>query len=154
MMQIVFHRRRRSAQLRFWLAATVVLAALGTAGSGAQAPATNPELTEALCSACHRDRFETLPDYPHGLLDSPEWRERTGQAPACLNCHGDVSAHIGARGGQGNVFAFREEAATDQDRVCLGCHSASHPESERRALEQAGVSCASCHPQHAGEADE
>lgn len=107
-----------------------------------------PNATEQVCRLCHRDQFAALEGNPHRVLDSPEWRERTGNAPACINCHGDVSDHIAAGGGRGSVFAFREEPPLAQTEVCQGCHGASHPEFDMSAHAQAGLSCSSCHSQH------
>jgi len=128
----------------------LVAAALWSCGAGAQAPGLNPQVTEALCTACHGDKFAALSANPHRVLDAPEWRARTETAPVCLNCHGDVGAHISSGGGQGNVFAFRDEAAAEQNQVCLGCHAATHPEFERSAHAQAGLACSDCHSQHGG----
>jgi len=74
---------------------------------GSAAAQLGSDQTTALCTACHRDKFETTVRNPHDLLDTVEWRDRTGNSPACLNCHGDVDEHISAGGGLGNVFAFR-----------------------------------------------
>jgi len=126
----------------------VLAASLWSAKSYGQPAGPNPQVTEAVCTACHRDKFTAVPSNPHRVLDAPEWRERTGNAPGCLNCHGDVGAHISAGGGQSNVFAFREESAVAQNQVCLGCHSASHSEFDRSAHAQAGLSCTNCHSQH------
>lgn len=112
----------------------------------------SPEQTTALCTTCHRDKFETAVRNPHDLLDSTEWRERTGNTPGCLNCHGDVDAHISAGGGLGNVFAFRDEPAGAQNDRCLTCHGDSHPEFNTSAHAQAGLTCASCHSQHGADA--
>jgi DmsE family decaheme c-type cytochrome len=136
---------------RCCIALVIATAAVWSVESNAQAPGPNPQVTEALCTACHRDKFTASTANPHRVLDTPEWRERTGNAPHCLNCHGDVSEHINAGGGQGNVFAFREESAARQNEVCLGCHSASHSEFDRSAHAQAGLSCTNCHSQHAAQ---
>jgi DmsE family decaheme c-type cytochrome len=114
------------------------------------APAqANP--TEAVCRVCHADKYEALQTNPHRVIDTAEWRERTGNAPGCVNCHGDVGMHI-ATGGRGNVFTFRDEPPMAQTEVCQNCHAATHPEFDMSAHAQAGLSCASCHTQHAATA--
>jgi DmsE family decaheme c-type cytochrome len=139
---------RCTRQYFFGLCA-IAFAALWSAGAAAQAPGPNPRITETLCTACHRDKFEAEASNPHGVLNSSEWRERTGHAPGCLNCHGDVSAHISAGGGTGNVFAFRDETPLQKNQACLDCHASSHPEFDRSPHAQAGLSCTNCHSQHA-----
>lgn len=104
--------------------------------------------TTALCSACHRDKFEAQARNPHGALDAPDWQQRTGLSPWCLNCHGDVTEHIRSGGGRGNVFAFREEPAQARNDTCLGCHRDSHPSFDRSPHALAGLACTSCHSQH------
>lgn len=126
----------------------MLAASLWAGQADAQAPRSEAEATETVCRLCHRGQFEALQQNPHRVLDSPEWRERTGEAPACVNCHGDVSEHIAAGGGLGSVFAFREEPPMQQSEVCLGCHATTHPEFDRSAHAEAGLSCANCHSQH------
>lgn len=127
------------------LALLILAACLWPDQSPAQAPGA--DATETVCRVCHSDKYQALQTNPHRLLDTPEWRERTGNAPGCVNCHGDVSEHIAA-GGRGNVFTFREEAPLEQTEVCQGCHAATHPEFDMSAHARAGLSCASCHSQH------
>ncbi len=125
-----------------WLA----MGALLLCGSaGAQ---LGSDQTTALCTACHRDNFETTVRNPHDLLDTVEWQERTGNSPACLNCHGDVNDHISAGGGFENVFAFRNESASAQNDRCLTCHSDTHPEIGNSTHSLAGLTCSGCHSQH------
>jgi len=126
---------------RYLAAVLLTIATLWSVTAVAQVPGPNPQVTEALCTACHRDKFAALPSNPH----------REIEAPVCQNCHGDVSAHISAGGGRGNVFAFREEASVAQNGICLDCHTASHPEFDSSAHAQAGLSCTNCHQQHAAE---
>ncbi len=118
----------------------------------AQVTESNSQVTETLCRACHRDQFEAVTSNPHVVLDSEVWRDRTGRAPGCLNCHRDANEHISAGGGRGNVFAFSDEPPAEQSAVCLDCHRASHSEFDRSAHARAGLTCSSCHAQHgAGE---
>lgn len=143
-------RTRRS---KFWLpmgtVAAVMLAAFAPGDILlAQPGAGQANRTEAICRVCHAAQFESLQSNPHRALDQPAFREQTGNAPACLDCHGDVSAHIAAGGGRGSVFAFRDEPPLAQTEVCQGCHAATHPEFDMSAHAQAGLSCASCHTQH------
>lgn len=132
-----------------WAAAILAAAILFYPGMlRAQPGAFDPEVVEALCSACHSDKFAALPANPHGVLATESWIERTGQQPACVNCHVDVSTHISGGGGLGNVFAFREESPIEIRQVCLGCHDTTHPEFEQSPHALAGISCADCHSQH------
>ena len=119
---------------------------------GSAAAQFGPEQTTALCTACHRDKFETTVRNPHDLLDTVEWQERTGNAPGCLNCHSDVDEHISAGGGLGNVFAFRDEPASAQNDVCLTCHSDTHPDIGNSTHSLAGLTCSGCHSQHSADA--
>jgi DmsE family decaheme c-type cytochrome len=134
-------RRRISA----WLA----VAALLLCGSAGAQPGVDQ--TTALCTTCHRDKFETTVRNPHDILGTDEWQERTGNSLVCLNCHNDADDHISAGGGLGNILAFREESATAQNDQCLSCHGDSHPEFESSEHSLAGLTCASCHSQHSAD---
>ncbi len=128
-----------------WIAAGILLL------SGTAAAQPGVDRTTALCTACHRDKFETTVRNPHDLLDTVEWQEQTGNSLVCLNCHVDADDHIGAGGGLGNIFAFREEPATAQNATCLSCHGDTHPEFESSEHSLAGLTCASCHSQHSAD---
>lgn len=124
---------------------------LATASSGqclAQAPAAQAAAFERACRVCHGDKFASLPQTPHGILDGAQYRERTGNVPGCVNCHGDVGAHIGDGGGRGNIFAFADSAPAAVNETCLGCHAADHPEFDTSAHARAGLSCVGCHSVH------
>jgi DmsE family decaheme c-type cytochrome len=138
-------KSRTGNRERPWVWTTLV--ALILCGGAAAQPGADQ--TTALCTVCHRDKFETTVRNPHDQLDTAEWRDRTGNAPACLNCHGDVGNHIAAGGGRGNVFGFRAEPAPAQNDRCLGCHSDTHPDFDNSAHSAAGLACTSCHSQHA-----
>jgi DmsE family decaheme c-type cytochrome len=137
--------QRRIEQLVIVL---ILAAACWTGHVSAQAPRSEAEALETVCRLCHRDKFDALQSNPHRVLDSPEWRERTQTAPVCLNCHSDAASHIESGGGLGNVFAFREEAPTEQTEVCLGCHASTHPEFDLSPHAQTGMTCTNCHSQH------
>lgn len=113
-------------------------------------PTSQPSdsLTTTLCATCHRDKFELIQGNPHVQLGNSNWQERTGFSPYCLNCHGDVTEHVNAGGGTGNVFAFREESILEQNEVCMGCHRATHSDFDDSAHALAGLGCISCHSQH------
>jgi len=134
------------------LAATLLAVAAVTMPADAAAQGSrglNPGVIRTLCQACHSEQFAAQAANPHSLLDTEEWTTRTGNTPGCTNCHGDVSGHIQAGGGTGNVFAFRDEPPAEQSGVCLGCHATSHPEFESSAHARAGLTCTNCHSQHA-----
>lgn len=132
------------------LAVAMLAAGLAWPGTAAaQQQGLNPQIVESLCRNCHREQFDGLVSNPHVVLDSEEWREQTGRAPACVNCHTNAVEHISLGGGAGNVIAFRDEPVSEQSDVCLGCHASSHPEFERSSHAQAGLTCSDCHSQHA-----
>ena len=125
-------------------------AALLACGPSAAQPtgASSDARTIALCSSCHEEKFAPAVRSAHAPLDSAEWRERTGLTPSCLNCHGDVSAHMRRGGGRRDVFAFRTEPAAARNAKCLACHASTHPSFDRSPHALAGLSCTSCHSVH------
>jgi DmsE family decaheme c-type cytochrome len=128
----------------------LALLVLGGARLEAQPSASIDDAqTAVLCQACHRDKFEALAKNPHSVLGDEDWQARTGEAIACRNCHGDVSAHIRGGGGRRAVFGFRAEPVTERNARCLGCHRKDHPGFDRSPHGQAGLACTSCHQQHA-----
>jgi DmsE family decaheme c-type cytochrome len=107
----------------------------------AAAQALDAATTATLCGACHRDKFAALANNPHAALN-------VGDTLACLDCHGDVERHIAAGGARGTVFAFRDEAPSEQSGKCLNCHAGTHPDYARSPHAAAGLACGSCHLQH------
>jgi DmsE family decaheme c-type cytochrome len=136
--------------LRFCYSAAVLAVALlwGTPGRTQQVQVNDVARTVALCTACHRDKFNPTARNPHALLDNADWQQRTGLVLGCFNCHGDVTMHVRAGGGRGSVFAFREEPPAAQSETCLGCHRDTHPGFDRSPHALAGLSCTNCHSQH------
>lgn len=114
-----------------------------------QAP-SRPLPTERLCRACHLDRFVSTAAGPHSVLDLADWRDRYDVELSCTACHGDVAEHIAA-GGRAPVFAFGEASPVEQSAVCLGCHRATHPGFDSSPHARAGLTCTSCHSQHASD---
>jgi DmsE family decaheme c-type cytochrome len=130
----------------------VVLVSFACA-AGAAAQARDEATTALLCNACHLDKFEAREHNAHSVLFTAEWQQRTGHEVGCLNCHGDITAHIAAGGGRDTgAFAFRTETALAQNDVCLGCHRATHPTFDSSPHARAGLACTSCHSQHGGAA--
>ena len=127
-----------------WCFAVLATAVLG----GTHAIAQTPEAIEQVCTICHRDKFEALAVNPHSALETEAWQERLGEGATCGACHGDVSEHVAAGGGLGNVFAFRDEAPLAQSERCLGCHSDSHPQFDSSSHATAGMTCVDCHSNH------
>jgi len=144
------HCAKRAARTRASIVAILLIAAAaGTRSVAAQE--INPDTLRTLCNGCHRDKFEALPANPHSALDSEAWRADSGAALPCLACHGDVTQHVRSGGGQGDVFAFREEPASDKVQRCLGCHNDTHPSFAQSSHARAGLVCMDCHSQHASE---
>ena len=122
--------------------AVLAMATLVSSEIAAQTP------MEQACMLCHRDKFEALGANPHSVLQSEAWQDRVGEGATCGACHGDVSQHVAAGGGLGNVFAFREETPLAQSERCLGCHSDMHPQSGSSSHAAAGLTCSACHSMH------
>ena len=134
---------------RSWISWFLAVLLVAFAPSGlAQQAGPSPAVTQTLCMACHRDRFEVLAGTPHRALDTPDWREKTGVQPVCINCHGDASAHIAAGGGKGSIFAFGADQGERIKETCLGCHASAHPDFDRSPHARAGLVCTDCHSQH------
>ena len=114
----------------------------------AQDPDLAPDALRALCSTCHRDEFDALGQTPHGVLESEEFLQQSGEVVGCLACHGDSSEHIRNGGGRGSIFAFGEEDAGVQTGRCLSCHLEDHPRYTASTHASAGLSCATCHQIH------
>lgn len=125
-----------------------LVAAVSAERAGAQTSA----VIEGACTACHRDKFESFGANPHVALQDEAWQERLGGELTCLACHGDVTEHVSAGGGLGNVFAFREEPTLAQSERCLGCHSDAHPQFASSAHGTAGMGCTDCHSMHSSDA--
>lgn len=130
-------------------AALLGIALLGSSGLDAQPDEAEFAQAVRLCNACHIEHFEAAHAGPHQVLDDSEWQARTGQPLGCLNCHGDATEHIAAAGGRKGIFAFREESALEQTDRCVGCHRDTHPAFDRSPHALAGLTCSSCHEQHA-----
>lgn len=139
---------RRAAGLRRPLAlALVLLAGLGLQVIATAQDRAPEEAVRRVCRLCHAPYFEGLASSPHQAIESLG-DENGGGRLACTACHGDVSTHIGAGGGRGNVFAFKTEPPAEQSARCLACHADDHPQFERSQHAQAGLACSSCHRQH------
>jgi DmsE family decaheme c-type cytochrome len=134
----------------------VALVLLTSASLDAQEPAAPAEPSASdpatariarQCNLCHGDKFRSGAADPHAVLDDADWRELTGEALTCRNCHGDVAEHV-REAGRGPIFAFREEPVTERNERCLTCHEDSHPAFDRSPHAQAGLACTSCHTLH------
>lgn len=142
----MFRRVCSSKPMRRLATCCAVLAAAGLYGNAPSAQA--PDVIELVCTACHRDEFEASGTNPHVALQSEAWQARSGEEVACLACHGDVSEHVSAGGGRGNVFAFRDEPGPAQAERCLNCHGDTHPGFAASAHGMAGLTCTDCHSNH------
>jgi DmsE family decaheme c-type cytochrome len=71
-----------------------------------------------------------------------------GKGVTCENCHGPGQAHIEAGGDVTKIFQFSKASAKLIDDKCLSCHVGAHPNFDRSAHGNAGVSCTGCHSVH------
>jgi DmsE family decaheme c-type cytochrome len=138
----------RASLSRAGMAALILAGAVWGGQAFAQPTPARTQALERACRVCHSDKFSALATTPHGVIDGLEYRGLTGNAPGCLNCHGDVSAHVGAGGGRGNIFAFHDQAPMAINDVCLGCHADDHPAFDTSPHARGGLSCVDCHTQH------
>ncbi len=114
----------------------------------AQDTGGDPAVAQGMCATCHLDKFDSLVESPHGVLQREDWLSRLETGPACVACHGDPTAHIQAGGGRGSIFAFREESAGRQTALCLSCHNDDHARFAGSLHADAGLGCTSCHQAH------
>jgi DmsE family decaheme c-type cytochrome len=114
------------------------------------AAATDARITRLTrqCRTCHLEKFVADERRPHAILDSPDWRARSGAVPYCINCHGDVTEHVASSGRPGTIFSFLTAPAVAQSAACLECHRDTHPGFDNSAHATAGLTCSDCHSQH------
>jgi DmsE family decaheme c-type cytochrome len=97
-----------------------------------------------VCRTCHPDIWANFYRNPHykSLASGREAPENTG----CEGCHGPGQAHVEARGGKATIVAFSELALD----TCLRCHSQtlSRANIRRSAHTQEDVVCVNCHSVH------
>jgi DmsE family decaheme c-type cytochrome len=118
-----------------------------TLSQSATQPAVNSSgyVGEATCALCHQAEVKSFPDNPHAKL----MLEHGGKGVTCESCHGPGKAHVDSGGVASKIFRFNKATPQQVEQKCLSCHVGDHPNFERTAHGQAGVSCISCHNVHA-----
>ncbi|MEO6965227.1 MAG: DmsE family decaheme c-type cytochrome [Acidobacteriaceae bacterium] len=137
----------------FWKAATV------HAASGIKQPvstllqknANDPAnyVGSDTCMTCHADVAKSFATNPHSRLALTHG----GKGATCETCHGPGKAHVDSGGDATKIFNFRKASAKQVDATCLGCHAGVHPNFGGTPHAKAGLSCISCHSNHASQTE-
>ncbi len=145
----------------------VALIALLTGLSGAQvvAPASGnkpatvlqkrgaPDASEVvgseICASCHAEVASKLTKNPHANIALMHG----DKGATCESCHGPGKAHVESGGDVTKIRQLSKMSTKEIDETCLGCHEGAHPNFERSAHGEAGVSCTSCHSVHNAETE-
>jgi DmsE family decaheme c-type cytochrome len=96
------------------------------------------------CETCHAEVAKKFTTNPHSRLALMH----DGKGATCESCHGPGKAHVESGGDVTKIFRITKASAKEIDETCLGCHAGAHPNFERSAHGEAGLSCASCHSVH------
>jgi len=109
-------------------------------------PATSPSgyAGADTCAICHQAEVNAFPNDPHSKLAL----EHNGKGVTCESCHGPGQAHVESGGVANKIFQFSKATPKQVEEKCLSCHAGEHPNFERTAHGDAGVSCISCHSMH------
>jgi DmsE family decaheme c-type cytochrome len=97
------------------------------------------------CALCHADLSTKFAANPHSKLALMHG----GKGMTCESCHGPSQAHVDSGGDVSKLFRFSTATPKQVEEKCLSCHAGTHPNFERTAHGEAGVSCTSCHSNHA-----
>jgi DmsE family decaheme c-type cytochrome len=101
-----------------------------------------------VCRTCHPDIWANFYRNPHykSLASGQEAPENTG----CEGCHGPGQAHVQARGGKASIVAFSQLAPDKVLDTCLRCHgqTLSRANIRRSVHTQEEVVCINCHSVH------
>jgi DmsE family decaheme c-type cytochrome len=125
-------------------------AASSAANPASSAPTGVGYVGQETCEQCHADVVKKFGDNPHSKLALMH----SGKGVTCESCHGPGQAHVDGGGDVTKIFRFTKATPKEATAKCLECHAGAHPNFERSAHAEAGVSCTSCHSVHAGEASE
>ncbi|QNI35066.1 DmsE family decaheme c-type cytochrome [Alloacidobacterium dinghuense] len=101
------------------------------------------------CETCHEDIGKKFAENPHSRLAMLHG----GKGVTCESCHGPGREHVEGGGDIEKILRFSTMTPKATDEKCLECHAAAHPNFERSAHGDAGVSCTSCHSIHKFEND-
>ena len=115
----------------------------------AAAPDSSGVVGAETCEACHSEVAKKFSTNPHSRLALLH----TGKGVTCEGCHGPGKAHVDAGGDVTKILQFTKASAEQIDATCLGCHATAHPNFERSAHGEAGLSCTSCHSVHTFESE-
>ncbi|HUF78687.1 MAG TPA: cytochrome c3 family protein [Thermoanaerobaculia bacterium] len=128
------------------LAATL---AVGLGSAPAATAQDDEPLDSSVCAACHDDQVAAFTSNPHSLLNDPDWGAAGVEGGSCVSCHAGAAAHVDEGGGEGNIFAFGDDASpAARSQACQECHADTHPRFRGSEHAQAGVTCTTCHQIH------
>jgi DmsE family decaheme c-type cytochrome len=96
------------------------------------------------CATCHEEVARGFASNPHRKIAGMH-----GAGATCESCHGAGRAHVDGGGDTTRIFNPSKAVAREIDEKCLGCHQGKHPNFERSAHGEGGVSCLGCHTIHA-----
>jgi len=141
-------------------ASLLCAAALPAQAPGNSTPGTTTKQTaqatfvgEDTCALCHADKV-VLP-YPEPgkeFVTNPHNRLALlhgNNQVTCESCHGPGSEHVSSGGDVKLIFNPTTAPPQKVDAMCLTCHGDVHPNFLRSPHAKAGLSCVSCHSNHA-----
>jgi DmsE family decaheme c-type cytochrome len=96
------------------------------------------------CETCHEDINKKFAENPHSRLAMLHG----GKGVTCEACHGPGREHVEGGGDVEKIFRFSKATPKAVDETCLECHAGKHPDFDRSAHGEAGVSCIGCHSVH------